>query len=250
MALCPELPDCPGQIRIPLEFSVGVLGVRESGEEGFLAGAAQNVARRAERPGAAREETLDELSRLSFEGRGGDGARGESCRCGFGARIASAGQDPFGGSCLAHPRGQERGRRRRETSESDLRKTDARVLGGKHDVAGGGNLGASPEARPGDGGDRYGRCLDEDRQRSAHGREHPLHRPGLGNMLGDLDARREGSGQPRENEHANVPGLLHGPRKLIQIRGREDVDGRQMNVEPREVASLRLQPNEPLSAQL
>jgi hypothetical protein len=61
--------------------------VRQGGEEGFPAGAAQNVARRAERRGAAREETLDELSRLSVEGRGGDSARGESCRCGFGARV-------------------------------------------------------------------------------------------------------------------------------------------------------------------
>jgi hypothetical protein len=69
-------------------------------------------------------------------------------------------------------------------------------------------------------------------------------------MLGDLDARRESSGQSRENEHASIPGLLHGPRKLIQIRGREDVDGGQMNVEPREVASPRLQPNEPLRAQI
>src|SRR6266540_4227361 len=38
--------------------------------------------------------------------------------------------------------------------------------------------------------------------------------------------------------------------ELIQVRGREDVGGRQMNVEPREAASLRLQLNEPLSAQI
>src|SRR6266404_3613591 len=148
-----EIPDGSGQVFAAFEFSVGGFGEGERGRQRFAAGAAEDFAGGGEGLGAAREEAFDEEGRLAFEGIGGKRAGGEPGRGRFGPRGDAAGEDPLGGARFSDPRRQENGRRGRETTHTDLRESDARVLGRENHVAGGRELGAAAEARARDRSD-------------------------------------------------------------------------------------------------